>query len=76
MRSIQLTGGRVWIFADRDVPARIETLIVRLTGEKPHRGGHKIRELPVGRLDGEVRGPKQFQCLSANSRSRFDNHWM
>ena len=51
----------MWIFADRDVPARIETLIVRLTGEKPHRGGRKIRELLVRRPDGEVRSSKQFQ---------------
>jgi hypothetical protein len=43
------------------LPARIETLIVRLKGEKPHRGGRKIRELLVTRLDGEVRGCKQFQ---------------
>jgi hypothetical protein len=43
------------------LPARIETLIVHLTGEKPHRGGRKIRELLVRRPDGEVRGSKQFQ---------------
>jgi hypothetical protein len=43
------------------LPARIETLIVRRTGEKPHRGGRKIRELLVRRPDGEVRGSKQFQ---------------
>jgi hypothetical protein len=43
------------------LPARIETLIVRLKGEKPHWGARKIRELLVRRLDGEVRGSKQFQ---------------
>ena len=45
----------------RSLSARIETLIVRLTGEKPHWGGRKIRELLVRRPDGEVRGSKQFQ---------------
>lgn len=43
------------------LPARIETLIVRLTGEKPLWGARKIRELLVRRPDGEVRGSKQFQ---------------
>jgi hypothetical protein len=43
------------------LPARIETLIVRLKGEKPHWGARKIRELVVRRPDGEVGGSKQFQ---------------
>jgi hypothetical protein len=43
------------------LPARIETLIVRLKGEKPHWGARKISELLVRRPGGEVRGSKQFQ---------------
>src|SRR3954466_13345813 len=39
------------------LPAQIETLIVRLKAEKPHWGARKIRELLVRRLDGDVRGP-------------------
>jgi hypothetical protein len=45
----------------RSLPARIETLIARLRGEKPHGGTPKIRELLARWLDGEVRGPEQFQ---------------
>jgi len=43
------------------LPAQIETLIVKLKAEKPHWGARKIRELLVRRLDGEVRvttGPR------------------
>jgi hypothetical protein len=43
------------------LPARIETPIVRLTGEKPHWGARKISELLVRRPGREVRGSKQFQ---------------
>src|SRR6266481_2036552 len=39
------------------LPAPIESLIVRLKGEKPHWGARKIRELLVRRLDGDVRVP-------------------
>src|SRR6266403_2156584 len=39
------------------LPAQIETLIVRLKAEKPHWGARKIRELLVRRLDGDVRVP-------------------
>src|SRR4029077_13031011 len=39
------------------LPAPIESLIVRLKGEKPHWGARKIRELLVRRLDGDVRFP-------------------
>jgi hypothetical protein len=38
------------------LPARIETLIVRLKGEKLHWGARKTRELLVRRPDGEVGG--------------------
>ena len=39
------------------LPAQIESLIVGLKGDKPHWGARKIRELPVRRLDGDVRVP-------------------
>jgi transposase len=39
------------------LPAQIDTLIVRLKAEKPHWGARKIRELLVRRLDGDIRVP-------------------
>ena len=39
------------------LPAQIESLIVRLKQEKPHWGARKIRELLVRRLDGDIRIP-------------------
>src|SRR4249920_3356195 len=39
------------------LPAQIESLIVRLKREKPHWGARKIRELLVRRLDGDFRVP-------------------
>ena len=39
------------------LPVQVETLIVRLKGEKPHWGARKIRELLVRRLSGDVRVP-------------------
>src|SRR3954447_20172592 len=39
------------------LPAPIESLIVRLKGEKPHWGARKIRELLVRRLAGDMRIP-------------------
>ncbi|HZE51951.1 MAG TPA: helix-turn-helix domain-containing protein, partial [Bradyrhizobium sp.] len=39
------------------LPAPIESLIVRLKGEKPHWGARKIRELLVRRLSGDIRVP-------------------
>ena len=39
------------------LPLPVESLIVRLKGEKPHWGARKIRELLVRRLDGDVRVP-------------------
>ena len=41
------------------LPAQIESLIVRLKREKPHWGARKIRELLVRRLDGDLRIPAQ-----------------
>jgi transposase InsO family protein len=39
------------------LPQPIESLIIRLKGEKPYWGARKIRELLVKRLDGDVRVP-------------------
>ena len=39
------------------LPQQIESLIVRLKGEKPHWGARKIRELLIRRLDGDIRVP-------------------
>lgn len=39
------------------LPAQIESLIVRLRQEKPHWGARKLRELLVRRLNGDVRVP-------------------
>jgi transposase len=39
------------------LPPQIEGLIVSLKRDKPHWGARKIRELPVRRLDGDVRIP-------------------
>src|SRR5712675_1396311 len=39
------------------LPQQVESLIVRLKGEKPHWGARKIRELLVRRLDGDLRVP-------------------
>ncbi len=36
------------------LPAQIETLIVRLKSDKPHWGARKIRELLVRRLDSDI----------------------
>jgi hypothetical protein len=39
------------------LPARIEPLIVGCKRDRPHWGAHKIRELLVRRLDGDIRIP-------------------
>jgi transposase InsO family protein len=39
------------------LPAQVESLIVRLKREKPHWGARKLRELLVRRLSGDVRVP-------------------
>jgi transposase InsO family protein len=39
------------------LPAQIESLIVRLKQDKPHWGARKLRELLVRRLNGDVRVP-------------------
>ena len=39
------------------LPSQVESLIVRLKGEKPHWGARKIRELLLRRLDGDIRVP-------------------
>jgi len=47
---------RPWRYANQ-LPAQVETLIVRIKREKPHWGARKVRELLVRRLDGEIRLP-------------------
>ena len=47
---------RPWRYANQ-LPAQVETLIVRAKREKPHWGARKIRELLVKRLAGDVRIP-------------------
>ena len=39
------------------LPAQLESLILRLKQDKPHWGARKLRELLVRRLDGDVRVP-------------------
>jgi transposase len=45
---------RPWRYANQ-LPAQVETLIVRIKREKPHWGARKVRELLLRRLDGDVR---------------------
>jgi transposase InsO family protein len=47
---------RPWRYANQ-LPAQVETLIVRIKREKPHWGARKVRELLVKRLAGDVRIP-------------------
>jgi len=47
---------RPWRYANQ-LPAQVETLIVRIKREKPHWGARKVRELLVRRLNGDVRLP-------------------
>jgi transposase InsO family protein len=47
---------RPWRYANQ-LPAQIETLIVRIKRDKPHWGARKVRELLVKRLAGDVRIP-------------------
>jgi transposase InsO family protein len=47
---------RPWRHANQ-LPAQVETLIVRIKREKPHWGARKVRELLLRRLDGDVRLP-------------------
>jgi transposase InsO family protein len=47
---------RPWRYANQ-LPAQVETLIVRIKRDKPHWGARKVRELLLRRLDGDVRLP-------------------
>ena len=47
---------RPWRYANQ-LPAQVETLIVRIKREKPNWGARKIRELLVKRLAGDIRLP-------------------
>ena len=49
---------RPWRYANQ-LPAQLESLIVRAKRERPHWGARKIRELLVKRLAGDVRIPAQ-----------------
>ena len=49
---------RPWRYANQ-LPAQVESLIVRAKKERPHWGARKIRELLVKRLAGDVRIPAQ-----------------
>ena len=51
------------------LPQPIESLIVRLKGEKPHWGARKIRELLVRRLDGDV-SSRYFLSVAGRSLTR------
>jgi transposase len=52
------------------LPAQIETLIVRLKAEKPHRGARKIRELLVRRLAPGVAAPPAKHGLPTTPKPR------
>src|SRR5215470_9006762 len=56
------------------LPPPIESLIVRLKGEKPHWGARKIRELLVRRLAGDVRVPAK-STIHASRSSRAGQAW-
>ena len=47
---------RPWRYANQ-LPAQVETLIIRIKREKPHWGARKVRELLVKHLAGDVRVP-------------------
>jgi hypothetical protein len=53
------------------LPARIEPLIVGCKRDRPHWGAHKIRELLVRRLDGDIRIPA---ALYRPARSHLPQH--
>jgi transposase InsO family protein len=56
------------------LPQQIESLIVRLKGEKPHWGARKIRELLVRRLDGDVRIPAKSTVHAVLDRHGLVRH--
>ena len=47
---------RPWRYANQ-LPAQVETLIIRIKREKPHWGARKVRELLVKHLAGDMRVP-------------------
>ena len=53
------------------LPPPIESLIVRLKGEKPHWGARKIRELLVRRLAGDIRIPARSTIHAVLDRHGF-----
>ncbi|MGA8292960.1 MAG: helix-turn-helix domain-containing protein, partial [Rhodoplanes sp.] len=56
------------------LPVQVETLIVRLKGEKPHWGARKIRELLVRRLSGDVRVPARSTIHAVLDRHGLVKH--
>src|SRR5436853_5845392 len=56
------------------LPQPIESLIVRLKGEKPHWGARKIRELLVRRLDGDIRVPARSTIHAVLDRHGLVKH--
>src|SRR3974390_1377551 len=56
LEAVRDTARRRGRYANQ-LPQPIESLVVRLKGEKPHWGARKIRELLVRRLAGEGRIP-------------------
>src|ERR1044071_7902158 len=55
------------------LPQQVETLIVRLKGEKPHWGARKIRELLVRRLNGDVRVPAKSTVHTDRKSTRLNS---
>ena len=52
------------------LPPQIESLIVAAKRDKPHWGAHKIRELLVRRLDGDIRVPGVVNAACSGRRRR------
>jgi transposase len=58
------------------LPQQLETLIVRLKGEKPHWGARKIRELLVRRLDGDIPAQAHPNSFSAMPECQIFVMWL
>ncbi len=56
------------------LPTQPEQMIVRLKKEKPHWGAHKIRELPIRRLDGDLRIPAKSTVHAVLDRQGLVKH--
>src|SRR5215208_7666204 len=78
-----LQGARLEALTDRSrrpvryanqLPQPIESLIVRLKGEKPHWGARKLRELLLRRLAGDVRVPAKSTIHAVLDRHGLVKH--